>query len=573
MFMPSLGPDALGWRVHRDFAEAVERLGHEFRLLTTPAPGPEGSNGARNREGGGSKSVRNGKPEGRDRARNGEGEGSKSVRSGEPGGRARVRNGGGPAAAGTVTVLAENTGSRRWADLARPLLRTRQLLPAAGALTRYLRDHGDEIDLLHLEVAYPHAAAAMLAVSRSGWRGPYAVTPMGEDVLVVADRSYGMRRYFAPAALVRRTLRRAAGLRCISPMFERYIAELSPDNPRRVIALNISAEAAAAAQASVQENQALRESARARVDDEFGTAGRPLVLSFGRLHPFKGIDLLVDAAASIDDATVLVIGPSLVVRPFGDVASVLKSRAQERGVADKVIVAGAVHPARALEVLAAADVVVVPSPLESLNKVCMEAAAVGTPFVVTQTTGISAWVPEEGVGIVVPPRNTASIAWAIEEIIGGHFAHNVEESMRFARQFSPDRIAASGKIRSITRSPIFTAPSLVTSICRSCRLPSLITRLTMTAARSSVSKRSSGDAMAMAMGENATPTSNVAGLPSPDSCSTWKMNFCPRNSDCWRNAWIVLMRNVEPSGVVCVVGALILSSIETSTGADGRLQL
>ena len=76
-------------------------------------------------------------------------------------------------------------------------------------------------------------AAAMIATARSGWKGPVAVTPMGEDVLVVADRSYGMRRHAVPAALVNRTLRRADALRCISPMFERHIAALSPHNPRR----------------------------------------------------------------------------------------------------------------------------------------------------------------------------------------------------------------------------------------------------------------------------------------------------------------------------------------------------
>ena len=120
----------------------------------------------------------------------------------------------------------------------------------------------------------------------------------------------------------------------------------------------------------------------------------------------------------------------------------LRRRADERGVDDKVNVAGGVHPSRALEVLAAADVVVVPSPLESLNKVCMEAAAVGTPFVVTETTGVTAWVPPEEVGIVVPPRNPPCLAWAVEEIIGGHFAHDAGASSRFALRFSPDRVAA-----------------------------------------------------------------------------------------------------------------------------------
>ncbi len=391
MFMPALGPTVLGWKVHQDFAAAVERLGHSFTLLTTPAPGDQADADL---------------PE------------------------------------TVATVLTEPPSSHFWGKAGRPVFRTAGLLPAAAALSDYLRTHGDEIDLLHFEVAYPHGAAGALATARSGWRGPVAVTPMGEDILVVRDRSYGMRRYPVPSWLVNWTLRRAAALRCISSLAERQIAELSPHNPRRVIPLNISDEAAAATGMSDDERSHFRAAARAKLDEEFGTAGRPIVLSFGRLHPFKGIDYLVDAAASIGDATVLIIGPSLSLKGVGDVATALRRKAEVEGVSDKVNVAGGVHPSRALEILAAADVLVVPSPLESLNKVCMEAAAVGTPFVVTETTGISAWVPDDGVGIVVPPRNPTTLAWAIEEILNDHFDFDAGEATAFAERFFPDRIAA-----------------------------------------------------------------------------------------------------------------------------------
>lgn len=398
MFMPGLGPDALGWKVHLDFAAAVEGLGHRFELLTTPRPG-------------------------------------------EPG----EENSAAPAdddeSSHRVTVLQEPASAAAWARLARPILRTRHLLPAAGALAHHLKTRGEGIDLLHLEVAYPHAAAGVLAAGRSGWRGRIAVTPMGEDILVVRRRSYGMRRYPVPSMLVNRTLRRADAIRCISPLAERQIVELAPYTTRRVIPLNISAEIAAAAGADGARREALRRDARSRIDDDFDTAGRPLVLSFGRLHPFKGIDVLIDAATAIGDATVLIVGPSLTVRPIGDVAASLQRRAERLGVTDKVRIVGGVHPSRALDVLAAADVVVVPSPLESLNKVCMEAAAVGTPFVVTETTGVSAWVPDTGVGIVVPPNNSATLAWAIDEIIGGHFAYDAAAAAAFARRFTPQRIA------------------------------------------------------------------------------------------------------------------------------------
>jgi len=416
MFMPSLGPDALGWKVHLDFAAAVNRRGHEFRLLTTPRPGTETAPGA-------------------------------ETMAGVDGVSARGADSGSDVAAGravdrAVEVLEEPHAWRRFAAPARPLLRTRILLPAAGALAKHLKEHGAAIDLLHIEVAYPHGAAAALAVARTGWPGPVVVTPMGEDFLTVRDRSYGMRRYPAPAALVSWSLRRAAALRCISPMAERRIAKISPDNPRRTIPLNISDEAAAAAAMDGNERTRYRQTARAALDEEFGTAGKPVVLSFGRLHPFKGIDFLVDAAAKIGDATVLVVGPTMNVRPFGDVATLLERQASRLGVADKVKIAGSVHPSRALEVLAAADLVVVPSPLESLNKVCMEAAAVGTPFAVTETTGIADYVPDEGVGIVVPPRNTAALAWAIDEVLEGHFCPDAARQAEFASQFTPDRIAA-----------------------------------------------------------------------------------------------------------------------------------
>jgi len=420
MFMPGLGPDALGWKVHLDFAAAVERAGHRFILLTTPAarPAPAAERGATH-----AADLR-------------ETVADRPAATGLDGG------GEGGATAITPEVLAEPPSLGRLAGPLRPLLRTRQLLPAAGALSRYLRARGGDIDLLHLEVAYPHGAAGALAASWSGWKGPLAVTPMGEDILVVPDRAYGMRRYPVPAALVRWTLRRAAAVRCISPLAEEQIAALAPGSNRRVIPLSIDAGAAAAAGMSAAERQRFRRESRAAVDAELGTADRPLVLSFGRLHPFKGIDHLIAAAARIGDATVMIVGPSLAVRPFGDMATFLRRRAEQIGVSEKVVVAGAVHPSRALALLAAADVVAVPSPLESLNKVCIEAAAVGTPFVVTETTGIAAWLPDEGVGIVVPPANPAALAWAIDEVLEQHFRIDAARAAEWAGRFTPDRIAA-----------------------------------------------------------------------------------------------------------------------------------
>jgi glycosyltransferase involved in cell wall biosynthesis len=92
--------------------------------------------------------------------------------------------------------------------------------------------------------------------------------------------------------------------------------------------------------------------------------------------------------------------------------------------------------------LAAADVVAVPSHLESLNKVCIEAAAVGTPFIVTDTTGISAWVRGEGVGIVVPPADPVALEHALRNVLSGPWKIDLEKCSAFVKPFTPQAVAS-----------------------------------------------------------------------------------------------------------------------------------
>ena len=77
-----------------------------------------------------------------------------------------------------------------------------------------------------------------------------------------------------------------------------------------------------------------------------------------------------------------------------------------------------------------------------MNRVCVEAAAVGTPFVVTETTGVAGWLPGAGVGLVVPPANPPALAAALQQIVTGGFARDAEQSVQFVRRFAPDRVAA-----------------------------------------------------------------------------------------------------------------------------------
>lgn len=382
MFMPGLRGDALGASVHDDFAGAVRQLGHTFRIVTTASG----------------------------------------------------------AARANWTSVGSSPAWRAVDRALSPWSRTRALLSSAAALSEHLDRDGDRIDVLHEEVAYPFAASAALAVGARRWRGLLAVTPMGEDTLVHEPSSYGFRRHVVPRWLVARTLRGAGGIRCISPLHERVIASIAPDVPRRVIPLNVNASIVAMSSENADARAARRADARATLDGLFHTAGRPIVLSLGRLHPFKGIDVLVRAMRHIPDATLVIAGPSLRLKTTGDEAGRLAGLVDRYELRDRVRLVGPVRPEMAPIFLAAADVLAVPSHLESLNKVCVEAAAVGTPFVVTDSTGISAWVGALPVGSVVPSGDDRALAEGIRATLG-RAAPAMSDTRAFVAPFTPERVA------------------------------------------------------------------------------------------------------------------------------------
>jgi glycosyltransferase involved in cell wall biosynthesis len=96
-----------------------------------------------------------------------------------------------------------------------------------------------------------------------------------------------------------------------------------------------------------------------------------------------------------------------------------------------------------MQLMAAADVVAVPSRLESLNKVCVEAAAVGTSFVVTETTGIAAWAREAGIGTVVAANDEEALARGLLSALGDSRPVSADRIRAFVGQFSPHTVAAA----------------------------------------------------------------------------------------------------------------------------------
>jgi glycosyltransferase involved in cell wall biosynthesis len=156
-------------------------------------------------------------------------------------------------------------------------------------------------------------------------------------------------------------------------------------------------------------------------------ANAPLVLYVGRIAAGKGIEHLVDAARQIPDAHVVISGPDDRHGVSPDAPRVHTLPMTE-------------EPPRAL--YAQADVFVLPSAGESFGMAAAEAAAAGTPVIVSDRCGIVGSF-EDGEALVVPYEREAIVdavrRVALDPELRDRLARGGIEA---ARRTSWDKVAA-----------------------------------------------------------------------------------------------------------------------------------
>ncbi len=140
-------------------------------------------------------------------------------------------------------------------------------------------------------------------------------------------------------------------------------------------------------------------------------AGAPIVLYVGRIAAGKGIEHLLAAAREIPGAHVVVSGPD---DRHGVSALLEQARSELPGKIHTLPVAD--EPPRNL--YPQADVFVLASEGESFGMVAAEAAAAGTPVIVSDRCGIAGFF-EDGEALVVPYEQSAVIE-AIRRVFSDH---------------------------------------------------------------------------------------------------------------------------------------------------------
>lgn len=144
-----------------------------------------------------------------------------------------------------------------------------------------------------------------------------------------------------------------------------------------------------------------------------GCGESPLVGVVARLHPEKGVGHFLEAAAGVAPQFPHV---RFVVVGDGPLRQQLQERAEELGIAHQVHFLGSVPNARSL--VAAFDVLVVPSLSEGGPLVALEAAVAGTPLVATRTGLVPDVFSHEVDALLVPPGDT----WALHRAMGDMLA-------------------------------------------------------------------------------------------------------------------------------------------------------
>jgi len=247
-------------------------------------------------------------------------------------------------------------------------------------------------DLIFSYFLYPDGYAALKVGQALGV--PVAVKGIGSDINRIGDR--------ISAHHTRTVLRQADFLLTVSEDLRRKAIDMgaSPEKSRAV--LN-------GCDLAVFH---VRDRAEARRKLDIDPAAKAVVY-LGRMDLKKGLRELVEAAATLqrerEEIQVYLVGEG-PDRPLIDTAI----KANNAGSYVHLLPSCSFDDVAVW--MAAADVVTLPSYMEGCPNVVLEALACGRPMVATQVGGIPEIMSEE-CGRLVPPRDSAALAWALGSVL------------------------------------------------------------------------------------------------------------------------------------------------------------
>jgi glycosyltransferase involved in cell wall biosynthesis len=163
---------------------------------------------------------------------------------------------------------------------------------------------------------------------------------------------------------------------------------------------------------------------------------KKILLSVGNLVDAKGHIYLIGAMSLLlrkrRDLLLIIVGS-------GPLKKLLQSMVKKNGLEDHVMLAGGRRHEEIPIWMNASDIFILPSLQEGFPTVIPEAMACGKPVVATKVGGVPEAITSDYLGILVPPKDSESLSWAILEVLDKKWDPNI--ILEHAKKYSWSELA------------------------------------------------------------------------------------------------------------------------------------
>jgi L-malate glycosyltransferase len=273
-----------------------------------------------------------------------------------------------------------------------------------------------DLDLLHVHYAIPHSVSAMLArqmlAASPGKRWlPFVTTLHGTDItLVGADRSY--------LPITRFSIEQSDGVTSISKYLqERTVKEFDIQRPIEVIPNFVNCD--------IYRRDPLVDTERKK----YVTNGEKILVHLSNFRPVKRIPDVVE----IFDRVNKKIPSRLLMMGDGPERPAAERLARKKGISDRVVFLGKVDDVP--KKLGVADLMLLPSELESFGLAALEGMACEVPSIATNVGGLPEVIDHEKTGFLAPVGDVDMMArCAIEILSDEKRLHEMSKLARYEAQ-------------------------------------------------------------------------------------------------------------------------------------------
>jgi len=281
------------------------------------------------------------------------------------------------------------------------------------------------LDILHVHYAIPHSVSALLARQMLAERGkhlPFVTTLHGTDITLV-----GMDRSYLP--ITQYAIRQSDGVTSISA----YLKQMTETNfeitrPIEVVHNFVNCDVYRPFPPDQAES-------RAQARDAFAAPDEFLLMHLSNFRPVKRIADVVEIFAKVAAK----IPARLALIGDGPDRSTAEWLAQKLGVSDRVNFLG--KQDRVNELLPLADVMLMPSEMESFGLAALEAMACETPAIATRVGGVPELIDDGVNGLLFEVGDIDGMAEAAVALLT-HPEHH-REMRKAARRTAQDRFCST----------------------------------------------------------------------------------------------------------------------------------